>query len=221
MQTTTEDLIERLAREVRPVRPVAAPAIRTMVWLVPALAWLMLLLFGMNAMNSSGRAGLDMWSIAQQLAAAAVGIAAAFAAFASVVPGRRSRLMAVVIATSAAWVAITSAAALRDHARYGAFGLGDQSDWSCVVLMTAISATLVTVMIRMLRRAGAPLTPRLTTVLAGLAASAMASLLACLAHAHPYSSIVLVWHGGTALLIAALVATVGRHLLPWHRTVAS
>jgi hypothetical protein len=220
MQTTTEDLIERLAREARPVRPVAAPAIRTMVWLVPALAWLMLLLFGMNAMNSSGRAALDMWSIAQQLAAAAVGITAAFAAFASVVPGRRSRSIAVVISMSAAWVAITSAAALRDQARYGAFVPGERSDWSCVVLMTGISATLVTVMVRMLRSGGAPLTPRLTAMLAGLAASAMASLLACLTHPHPYSSIVLVWHGGTALLIAAIVATVGRHLLPWRRTVA-
>jgi hypothetical protein len=221
MQTTTEDLIERLARDARPVRPVAAPAIRTLVWLLPALAWLVLVLVGMSAMNSSGRAGLDMWDMAQQLAAAAVGIAAAFAAFASVVPGRRDRVMAAVVATSAAWVAMTSATALREHARSGAFGLSDQSDWSCVILMTGISATLVMVMIRMLRQGGAPLTPRLTTMLAGLAASAMASLLACLAHPHPYSSIVLVWHGGTALAIAALVATVGRHLLPWRRTVAS
>jgi hypothetical protein len=187
---------------------------------MPALACLVLLLFAMNAMNNSGPRGLDAWNVAQQVATAVVGLAAAFAAFASVVPGRSLRFVAIVIGMGAVWVAMTSAAAVRDLARYGTFGLRTQSDWTCVALMIAVSALLVAVMLRMLRRDGAPLTPRLTAMFAGLAASSFASLLACLAHPHPYISVVLVWHGGTALLIAGLVATVGRRLLPWRWAVA-
>jgi hypothetical protein len=220
MRTTTEQLIERLAQDVRPVRRVPAPAIRTMVWLTAVPVCLIVVLFAMSALNDSGRAGLDAWRTALQVATAGVGIAAAFAAFASVVPGRSRRFITIVIGTGAAWVAVTTGAAWRDLARYGEFGLRSQSDWSCVAVMTAVSALLVAVMLRMLRRGGAPLTPRLTAMFAGLGASAFASLVACAAHPHPYSSIVLVWHGGTALLTAGLVATVGRQLLPWRRAVA-
>jgi hypothetical protein len=66
----------------------------------------------------------------------------------------------------------------------------------------------------MLRR-GVPLSPRLTAALGGLAAAGLGNLGVCLFHSHSSNLIVLVWHCGTILAVAALAGMAGGRLLRW------
>jgi hypothetical protein len=77
-------------------------------------------------------------------------------------------------------------------------------------------------MLRMLRR-GAPLTPHLTAALGGLAAAGLGNLGICLFHPHTSNLVMLVWHCGTVLAVAALAGVVGGQLLHWpaRRTLES
>jgi hypothetical protein len=71
-------------------------------------------------------------------------------------------------------------------------------------------------MAHMLRR-GAPLTPRLTAGLGGLAAAGLGNFAVCLSHPHGYD---LIWHAGTVILLAVLAAWVGSYLLRWPQSAS-
>jgi hypothetical protein len=78
-------------------------------------------------------------------------------------------------------------------------------------------------MMAMMLRRGAPLTPRLTAALGGLAAAGLGNLGICLFHPHDSNLVMLVWHCGTVLVLAALAGAAGGQLLQWpvHRTAPS
>jgi hypothetical protein len=57
------------------------------------------------------------------------------------------------------------------------------------------------------------MTPRLTAWLGAGAALGIANVVACLTQPHAFSSVVLLWHGGTAALMLVLSVTAGRHVL--------
>ena len=63
--------------------------------------------------------------------------------------------------------------------------------------------------------AGAPLTPGLTAFLAALAALSFANIEACLTRPHAFALTVLLWHGGTVVIAAALFASIGLRCLRW------
>jgi len=89
-----------------------------------------------------------------------------------------------------------------------------QTDWPCVVSIAIGGAVLGGLMLVMLRR-GAPLTPRTTAFLGGLAALSLANIEACLTRPHAFAMTVLVWHGVTVALAASLFASLGRRWLRW------
>lgn len=66
----------------------------------------------------------------------------------------------------------------------------------------------------MLRR-GAPLTPHLTAALGGLAAAGLGNLGICLFHPHSSNLVMLVWHCGTVLAVAALAGVAGGRVFSW------
>ncbi len=89
-----------------------------------------------------------------------------------------------------------------------------QTDWPCVGSIAIGGAMLWGPMLVMLRR-GAPLTPGTTAFLGGLAALSLANIEACLTRSHAFAMTVLVWHGVTIALTAALFAWLGRRWLRW------
>ncbi len=91
--------------------------------------------------------------------------------------------------------------------RVAALGLGSQTDWPCVVAMVIGGGALWAVMAPMLRR-GVPMTPRVTGLLSGVAALSIANVVACFTQPHAFSGIVLLWHGGTMVVLLALLVTV-------------
>jgi len=191
----TDELIDRLGRDVTVARPLPTPGMRTAGWMVWAVSYLVLVVVMMFAVMSSARVTPTPLYLVQQGAALVTGIMAARAAFASVIPGSNSRVWVLPTVGAAVWSVSLLWAGVRDLQASGTLGVTSQSDWPCVASMTVGGLLVGFPLVWMLRR-GAPLTPHLTAFLAALAA-------------------VLLWHGGTVAAIVTLCALMGHRLLRW------
>jgi hypothetical protein len=205
----TDDLIRRLGNDLTPVQPLAPPWKRATVWLLCAglyltavvvLAWMR-----RGALATTG----DGVFVVQQLAVIATAVAAAIAAFVSVIPGANRRLLAAAVVMTT-----LVAGCVTDVRMHGTLGFGQEMDWPCVVSLTVGGVTLWALAVVMLRR-GAPLKPALSSLLAGVAALSVANIEACLTRPHAFSITVLLWHGLTMALLIAILMQAGRGLLTW------
>jgi hypothetical protein len=151
----------------------------------------------------------------QQLAAIATSVSAAAAAFVSVVPGYSRRVLLLPAAAASAWLVSIMLGVPQEWNDAGLAGLAGQREWPCVVMIVLGGALPALVLALMLRR-GAPLTPRLTMALSVLAATALANVVACVSEPHPSSIAVLVWHGSTVLALLWLATGIGRSVLTWR-----
>jgi hypothetical protein len=210
----TDELIDRLGRDVTVARPLAAPGIRTAVWMVWAVSYLVVVAVMMFAVMSSAAVTPTPLYLVQQGAALVTGIMAARAAFASVIPGSNNRVWVLPAIGAAVWGVSLLWTCVLDLQASGTLGVTSQSDWPCVVSMTVGSLVVGSPLIWMLRR-GAPLTPSLTAFLAALAALSFANIEACLTRPHAFALTVLLWHGGTVAAIATLSALMGHRWLRW------
>ena len=211
MTKDTEQLIRRLAARVEPVRPLARPSVRTGAWLaisLPYVGMMILLLRGQHGVAASAQ-GTHFF--VEQIAALATGIAAAAAAFASVVPGSDRRLMLLPLLTLALWLGSIGQGCLADWIQLGRGGLAVRSDWPCLFAIVIVGALPAVAIAVMLRR-GAPLTPHLTTALGGLAAAGLGDF--GLRFFHEETSVmILVWQLGSVFVLSALAACAGPLLL--------
>jgi hypothetical protein len=208
----TEDLIQRLGDSLEPVRPLAPPWRRAAAWLTCAAAYLCgaVLLAWARGRSLEG-VGTD---VTQQGALIAMAASASVAAFASVVPGADRRVLGIPLVPGMLVMAALLWGCVVDLRTQGTLGVGRETDWPCVVSISVGGALLWAVGVAMLRR-GAPITPRVSSLLVGVAAFSVANLEACLSRGHAFTITVLLWHGiATALFVAAL-AQAGRALLTW------
>ena len=83
----TDDLIDRLGRDLTVAKPLPAPGMRTAVWMVWAVSYLVVVAMMMFAVMSSAGVTPTPLYLVQQSAALITGILAARAALASVIPG--------------------------------------------------------------------------------------------------------------------------------------
>jgi hypothetical protein len=210
----TDELIDRLGRNVTVTRPLPAPGIRTALWTVWAVGYLVVTAVMMFAVMSSAGVTPTPLYLVQQGAALVTGIMAARAALASVIPGASNRVWAMPAIAAAVWGLSLLWAGVVDLQVSGTLGMTSQSDWPCVVAMTIGGLVVGAPLVWMLRR-GAPLTPGLTAFLAALAALSFANIEACLTRPHAFALTVLLWHGGTVAAVAALCALTGGRWLRW------
>jgi hypothetical protein len=210
----TDDLIERLSRDVTVAKPLPAPGMRTVVWMVWALSYLVVVAMMMFAVMSSAGVMPTPLYLAQQSAALFTGITAARAAFASVIPGANNRVWAMPAMGAGVWGLSLLWAGVLDLQASGTLGVASQSDWPCVASMTMGGLVVGAPLVWMLRR-GAPLTPGLTAFLAALAALSVANIEACLTRPHAFALTVLLWHGSTIAAVAALCALMGHRWFRW------
>jgi hypothetical protein len=208
----TDDLIQRLGREGAAVTPLPVPSVRTFMWLVGAAVYLAAMTPFVWTVMSADTPTMSALFIGQQTAALVTGALAVYAALNSVIPGARALWRPLLMASGAVWVTLLAIGMRRDLVTMGSIGLGAETDWSCVALMTLGGAVLSVPLIRMLRR-GAPFAPRSTAFLGGLGAFSVASIEACLARPHDYTATVVIWHGATLALLAVALAWIGRALL--------
>ena len=208
----TEHLIRTLAHHVEPVKPLRRPSLRAAAWATGAALYLGALILMMSPRDDLGTRIQDPRFLIEQLAALLTGLTAA--AFTSIVPGCRRRVLLLPLAPLTAWLGIVGFGALRDSQLSEQDALVVQINWRCVATILLGAAVPAVAMVRMLRR-GAPLTPHLTAGLGGLAAAGLGNLGVCLFHPHSSSLVLLIWHAGTVLLLAVFAAWVGSHVLRW------
>jgi hypothetical protein len=212
----TDDFIERLAHRLEPVTPLHRPWLRATTWLVGAFAYMGVLTLMMTSSGDPTATEAGWWFLLPQISAIAVSAAAAAAAFASVVPGASSRVLLWPAAAVVVWLGSLLVGAFQEWQAIGTVGLAPQREWLCVA-MIAIGGTLPALGMTLMLRHGAPLTPRVTTALAVLAAATLANVGACLSHPHTSSAVILIWHGTTVLSLVAVSAWAGRSVLSWDR----
>ncbi len=156
--------------------------------------------------------------VSEEAFALTTGILAAIAAFASVVPGYNRKILLWPVVPLALWLGGLGQNSVRDWLQLTSQGFSMQSEWVCLPATIMAGAVPAVAMAVMLRR-GAPLTPRLSALLGGLAAAGLGNLGVCVTH-HAYGNVlVLVWHVSIVLLLTMVVGSVGRRLLNWQSLV--
>ena len=207
----TDDLIDRLSRDVTVTKPLPTPGMRSVAWAAWAVSYVAVVAAMMSTVVSPYGVMPTPLSLVPQAAALFTGIIAARAAFASVIPGAKDGVWVMPALGATVWV--LSLGELDLYA-LGALRVTGETDWPCVISMTLGGLVVGAPLVWMLRR-GAPLTPHLTAFLAALAVLSFANIEACLTRPHAVALTVLVWHGGTITILAALCTLMVRRWLRW------
>ena len=214
----TDTLIRELAAGAQPVRSLARPWVRAALWLAIAVPSALLVMVMMPS-RGDWVSRLSMPRvISEEAFALTTGILAAIAAFASVVPGYNRKVLFLPLVPLAFWLGGLGQSSVRDWLQLTSQGFSMRSEWVCLPATIMAGAGPAIAMAVMLRR-GAPLTPRLSALLGGLAAAGLGNLGVCVTH-HAYGSVlVLVWHVGIVVVLTGLVGAAGRYLLNWRAII--
>ena len=211
----TEGLIRSLAQNLEPVRPLPNPWIRTAVWLAVSLPYIVIVMLMMTPHQHLSAMILDTRFVMEQISAVLAGLAAAVAAFATIIPGYSRRLLLLPLLPLTAWFASLGQGCFQDLARYGVQALLLPHDPLCFLFILLFGAVPGFAMVVMLRR-GAPLTPRFTAAIAGLAAAGIGNFALRLVHPEDVSVMMLVWHVGGVLILSALAGGTGHYMFDWR-----
>jgi len=208
----SEELIGRLAADLRPVRPARNPMAATALWLAVAAAVIVVavLVSGLRAdLAARLAAGFDLPQI---LAATATGILAAFAAFQLALPERNRRWALLPVPAAIAWLATMGWGCLEDLARLGPEALRVGVSLPCLAFIVGLGVPLTVAMLWLARHA-AWLRAGPVAALGGLSAAALASAGLSLIHYLDAALMVLVWHGLSVLVVAGLASMLGPRMM--------
>jgi hypothetical protein len=153
--------------------------------------------------------------IVEEVAAIATAITAAVAAFATVIPGYGRKLLFLPLLPLFIWLGSLGWGFAHDWIRSRPDGLALRSDWFCIPAIVLVGIVPAIAMGVMLRR-GAPLSPRGTMGIGGLAAASLGGFGLRLFHPEDESLMVLVWQFGTVCFLSALAGLMGRYVLYWQ-----
>lgn len=212
----TDIFITRLVQINTPVRPLAPPRWRTLFWIALALPYVALVVLVIAPRADLATKLVDANYAVEISAAFATGLTAAFAAFATAVPGHNRRIASLPLFPLAIWLGSIGNGCIQTL--IGPEGFSLHSDWFCIpatVLVGLIPAIAMAVMLRQ----GAPLAPHLTAALGGLAAAGFGNFGLRLFHEQDASLVVLIWQFGTVLVLTILAALAGQYLLNWRSII--
>lgn len=210
----TPRLVERIAASASATAPLRRPAARAALWLALSVPFVALIVAAYGPERALFTTD-DPRLLVEQIAAAATAILAAFGAFASVVPGSRRIWLWLPLLPLAVWLAALGQGCIEDYARLGAAAFSLRIDTGCFVPM-AITGFAPTIVITLMLLRGAPLRPRTTLALAGLAVGGLANVGLQLFHHADISLMVLVWHLGTVALFSVALAAFAPKMLRWN-----
>lgn len=217
MNQRTENLIRSLAHDSRPVRPLRRPWIRAIGWLALSGIYIAIVLLLMNGHGLPTKWN-DPRFILERVSALAVGIGAAVAAFATIVPGYNRHFLSVLLIWLVVWLGTVGEGCIQSFVKLGPGALSFNHDLACFPFIVFLSTVPAILMALMLRH-GAPLTPHLTSALGALAAASLANFSLRLFHPEDVTLALLFWHIGGIFLLSAVAAGAGRYLLNWSSTV--
>lgn len=205
----TDDLISRLAADLRPVRPLRPPVLRALGWLGLAILAVAacVAFFGLRA--DFGERMTRPHEVLQLLLAGLTGALAAVAAFQLALPDRSRRWLLLPLPAAAGWLATMGWGCLADLARIGPQALSLGVSWGCFRFIVVMGVPLALSLIWMLRHAG-PIRPVPVAALGGLAGAALCAAGLSLFHHLDAAAMVLAWHGGTTAVVVIAFALLGR-----------
>lgn len=208
----TPDLIESLVTNAPPVRALRSPLVRTAKWLVLALAILVFLAVehGLRA-DFSLQVGKPAFLLGC-FASGATGVLAAAGCLLGGLPDRSRRWLLLPLPTLIVWVGTIGYGCLTEWVSIEAGSLRMGESVRCFATVLAVSVPLSLAMFAMLSHA-ARLHPRLVTMTAGLAVSAMTSTALSLLHEIDATLMVLAWNLGVAALLVTLDGALGSRML--------
>ena len=205
--TTTQDLIESLAADVKPVRRLRPPLARAVAWLAAFMAVVGVVTLVTGAWPAM-IARLENTRFAIEMAATFItGLAAVVAAFYLSLPDRSRFWMLLPLPPLLLWFASSGYGCYQNWIAYGPQGwrLGRSSD--CFVFIVTMSIPVATALYLVLRRA-LPLDPLRVMAAGGLGVAALAA--ATLQFYHPFDvTIVDLTVHVVAVLIVMTVMMVG------------
>lgn len=211
----TEELIQRLATNVRPVRCLRSPFSRTANWLAWSLPWVGAVVFVMGLRPDIGARLTDARWMIEEGAAFATAIMAAMAALCAGVPGRPHWERLLPLMPLAVWLGTLGQGCLQDWFAHGEAALALHQDWQCLPRIIFIGAGPAVAMSALVLR-GSPIAPGTTIALAALAAGGLAAVGLRLFHQEDASLMVLVWQAGSVFALTFLAALSGRQILRWQ-----
>jgi len=211
----TNELIARLIEDTTPIRRLSAPWIRMLLWLAVSVPYVAAVVLLMPMHVNWPQAFVDKPFVIEQIATLVTALAAAAAAFFSIVPGYDRKILLLPLGPLAVWLATLGRSCLQDWMGAGAGGLLLRPDWDCLLPAALVGIIPAFAMVIMLRR-GAPLVPRATLALGALAVAALANFGLRLFHLGDASIMVLYWHFGSVGVLSIIAASFGRYVLRWH-----
>jgi len=217
MADDTTPFTRRLVADLTPVQPLPNPWMRAAIWCAVSLPVVAAILFAMSRSTPLAWAQVDRHVAVQQLAALLTGVTAAAAAFATTVPGSRRWILLFPLVPLAVWLGDLGQACVQEAIASGSPSSSSILEhWGCLPATAAAGAVPAAAIVAMLRR-GVPLTPRLTTVFAAVAASGLGNFLVRFVHAADASLVVLLWHFTAVFVLSGLSASAGRGLFNWRQ----
>lgn len=211
----TDELITRITAAAGPVRRLPSPAARLMMWLVLTLPCVAAIVLIMNPRPDLVRMLAEPRFQIEQMAALTTAIAAAFAAFSSIVPGRPRWPLLIPAVPFVIWLASLGRECIGILLTEGPRGITIGWDWVCIPAIAMVGAVPAVTIVFMLRR-GAPIMPCTSVAFGALAAAAVGNFGLRFFHTQDASLMVLVWQFGTVVLLTALAGCAGRYILPWR-----
>lgn len=212
----TEELVQSLASSAAPVKPVDAPGKRLLRWLGLGLPYALAVALVAGLRPDLWQKMTDpLWAL-EQAAAFVTAILAAYAALSLTIPGRSARIMWLPAPSLLVWLATLGAGCLRSWVRLGPEGLAFAPELECLPSIALVGLVPSLVIFLMVRK-GAPLSPGPTLALAALAAASLGHVGHSLFHAQDASVMVLVWHFGSVAILSFVAGLMGRHALGWPR----
>jgi hypothetical protein len=215
MTMETNELVTRLVADTTPVRRLSAPWLRMLLWLAVSLPYVAAVVLLMPMHVNWPQAMVDRPFMIEQIATLVTALAAAVAAFCSVVPGYDRKIVWLPLAPLAVWLATLGRNCWQDWIGAVSGGLQLRPDWDCLLPAALAGIIPAVAMVIMLRR-GAPLVPRVTLALGALAVAALANFGLRLFHLGDASIMVLFWHFGSVGVLSVMAAFLGRFILRWR-----
>jgi len=212
----TADLIRRLAG-AGPALRLQHPWMRTGIWCVATLPSLWLL--SLVSPHGDATVLVDRRLAVQQVAALATALAAAAAAFGTSVPGYSPTPVLWPFVPFTVWMSNLGMLCARDWPTEGHLR-PVLIHWGCFPATVVAGIVPALVLAVMLRR-GAPLTPRRTMALAALAVAGIANFGIRFLHPFDASLVVLAWHVVAVFALSAAAASFGNRVFSWRKTIAA
>lgn len=210
--TPTENVIDALVSEARPVHRLRPPVRRAAAWLalaagvIGALAWI----YGVRPDLDTRLA--EPGFVTGFAAAIMTGALSAVAALMVGLPDRSRLWLLLPLPAAVVWVTTITWGCMSNWVVLGPDGPSLSLTISCVVILLGSSVPMSAALFWMLR-AVANFRPSGAVFLAGLAVAGLSATALNLVHAFDASAMILLWNFGSAVVVLACDAMVGRAFL--------